>query len=107
MLDLRKVADDLSNRLRELTDRADRLEHDLRQPLDPDFAEQATDMESAEADQALEESSRAEIVQIRAALARIEEGEYGICTTCGASIAEARLQALPYTPQCIECARRN
>ncbi|MEN3950112.1 TraR/DksA family transcriptional regulator [Iodidimonas sp. SYSU 1G8] len=107
MLDLRKVADDLSNRLRELTDRADRLEHDLRLPLDPDFAEQATDMESAEANQALEESSRAEIVQIRAALARIEEGEYGICTTCGDPIAEARLQALPYTPQCIECARRN
>lgn len=107
MLDLRKVADELSTRLRELSERADRLEHDLRQPLDPDFAEQATDMESAEADQALEESSRAEMAQIRAALARIEDGVYGVCTTCGDPIAEARLKALPYTPQCIECARRN
>ena len=107
MLDLRKVADDLSRRLRELSERADRLEHDLRQPLDPDFAEQATGMESAEADQALEESSRAEIAQIRAALARIEDGSYGTCGTCGGSIAEARLEALPYTPQCIDCARRN
>ena len=102
MLDLRKVADDLSNRLRELTDRADRLEHDLRQPLDPDFAEQATDMESAEADQALEESSRAEIVQIRAALARIEEGEYGYCEVTGEPIGLGRLSARPIATMTVE-----
>ena len=42
---------------------------------------------------------------IRAALARIEEGEYGHCTECGEAIALRRLALDPAVPTCISCAR--
>jgi DnaK suppressor protein len=44
---------------------------------------------------------------IDAALAKIEAGTFGICETCGQSIAEERLAAIPYARQCIDCKRRE
>jgi DnaK suppressor protein len=105
MMDHQHIADALKARMAQLSERVERLEEDLRQPLDPDFAEQATGMEASEANEALEGASRAEIAQIRAALGRIEDGTYGICVTCGESIAPARLEALPFAQHCIDCAR--
>jgi RNA polymerase-binding transcription factor DksA len=43
--------------------------------------------------------------QIHDALKRIAAGTYGHCAECGELIAKPRLQALPYTKHCIECAR--
>lgn len=43
--------------------------------------------------------------QIREALERVGSGTYGQCEECGEMIAKPRLQALPYTRHCIECAR--
>ncbi len=40
---------------------------------------------------------------VKAALNRIEHGNFGVCEDCGGKIAKARLDALPYTPYCIEC----
>lgn len=37
------------------------------------------------------------------ALGRIEAGKYGLCELCGCAIDEARLDALPQTPFCVEC----
>jgi RNA polymerase-binding transcription factor DksA len=45
-----------------------------------------------------------ELRQISAALQRIEVGEYGTCTKCGAEIGEERLDLLPHTPFCRRCA---
>ncbi len=42
--------------------------------------------------------------QIDGALKRIEDGSYGWCEICGARIPKSRLQAIPYTAQCIACA---
>jgi RNA polymerase-binding protein DksA len=44
---------------------------------------------------------------IAAAIRRIDAGTYGVCQDCGQPIARPRLQALPYTPYCIECARKR
>lgn len=41
---------------------------------------------------------------VNSALDRIEQKTYGRCMQCGQSIAKERLQALPYTPHCLECA---
>lgn len=49
---------------------------------------------------------RADIARIDAALARIEEGEYGWCLTCGAQIAAKRLDIDPAASQCVGCAGR-
>jgi RNA polymerase-binding protein DksA len=44
--------------------------------------------------------------EIKGALDRIEQGSYGICQECGREIAHARLEALPFTPHCIDCAQK-
>ncbi len=54
--------------------------------------------------QASEQRRRLEARRIRAAITRIDEGEYGLCVTCGDDIAEARLTADPMAPACIACA---
>ncbi len=41
---------------------------------------------------------------IEAAIARLEDGSYGLCITCGAKIPKSRLEAIPYTAQCVRCA---
>lgn len=37
------------------------------------------------------------------ALARIDEGDYGICAVCGEPIPVARLEAMPETRHCAHC----
>jgi DnaK suppressor protein len=41
------------------------------------------------------------------ALARIEKGEYGRCTSCGKLIEKERLEAVPHAQQCLECKVRT
>lgn len=48
-----------------------------------------------------------EIEEIDAALARMADGRYGECTTCGRKIAIARLRVLPATRVCVRCAQKQ
>lgn len=41
------------------------------------------------------------------ALQRLDQGEYGICESCGVAIPIARLEVLPYATLCVECAQRH
>ncbi|HEY2333252.1 MAG TPA: TraR/DksA C4-type zinc finger protein [Acidimicrobiales bacterium] len=41
---------------------------------------------------------------VERALAKLDEGSYGICENCGAAIGEDRLEAMPATRFCITCA---
>ena len=43
--------------------------------------------------------------RIARALAKLDEGSYGVCDDCGGPIAAARLHAMPESVLCIECAR--
>ncbi len=58
-------------------------------------------------DYSLEEASNHVLAAIDAALERIEAGTYGKCQTCGKTIGDDRLEAIPYATQCIECRRRE
>lgn len=69
-----------------------------------DWEEMAIEREADEVLEDLGQSARAELRMIEAALARIDEGEYGFCVSCGAEIAEERLDLLPATPFCRNCA---
>jgi DnaK suppressor protein len=40
---------------------------------------------------------------VDSALARIREGTYGECISCGSEINAKRLEAVPWTRYCIEC----
>lgn len=44
------------------------------------------------------------LVDIRSARQRLDAGSFGVCVTCGAPIAKARLDARPYASTCITCA---
>jgi DnaK suppressor protein len=41
--------------------------------------------------------------KIDKAIAKIEEGEFGVCEECGESISPKRLEARPETTMCIKC----
>jgi DnaK suppressor protein len=51
-----------------------------------------------------ERRRQAELRRIEAALARIAEGDYGYCVSCGEEIAARRLELDPAVPICIDCA---
>lgn len=42
---------------------------------------------------------------VAAALDRIEQGNFGMCQQCNKDIGEGRLQAVPYTRYCLDCAQ--
>jgi RNA polymerase-binding transcription factor DksA len=47
------------------------------------------------------------VAEARAAIDRLDDGSFGICESCGAAIAVARLEAIPYTRFCVKCAASN
>ena len=94
----------LEARLADLVSRSREIEEDLQHQLDPDLEEQAIDLEDDEALSGIDDVLRKEIVAIRNALARIDNGTYGTCFKCGGQISKERLQALPTATTCIECA---
>ena len=61
--------------------------------------------ETVDVDVQVLHTERSILEQIDAALARIEDGSFGRCTSCHAAISEERLNALPYTPVCAKCAQ--
>jgi DnaK suppressor protein len=70
-----------------------------------DQIDAAVDSANDEISSQLIEIESRELEQIERALERIVKGVYGRCEYCGQKISEARLNALPYTSTCIECAR--
>jgi DnaK suppressor protein len=49
-------------------------------------------------------SEKEALDKIEVALERIAEGSYGKCEECGKKIPESRLEAIPYTAVCVQCA---
>src|SRR3954467_9023059 len=72
-----------------------------------DNVDAAVDTANDEISSQLVEIESRELGQIEHALQRIVEGHYGRCEFCNGKIAEARLNALPYTNSCIDCQREN
>ncbi len=91
----------------EMVSRINAIEKDLHhedQPVEKDFAEQVTQGENDDVLTALDDEARETVRKIDAALLRIRTGTYGICEQCGNPIGEKRLEVVPYTTLCIECA---
>ncbi|HSS72103.1 MAG TPA: TraR/DksA C4-type zinc finger protein [Gaiellaceae bacterium] len=55
----------------------------------------------------LEDNSTHVLAEIDAALKRIDEGTFGVCTRCGQPIDAERLEALPWATLCIEDKRKQ
>jgi len=65
--------------------------------------EEAVDLQEIDVDQAILDNERTLLAEVQQALARIENGTYGICTNCGQPIPEKRLEAIPWTTLCVTC----
>lgn len=105
MPDLATRRAQLEERLAFLDARLHELDAELDSHQSKDWEELATEREDDETLERLGQSGQAEMAQIRAALDRIDSGEYGICVTCGDAISDERLDLLPFTPFCRKCAR--
>jgi DnaK suppressor protein len=73
--------------------------------FDNHLADTATETYDRELDYTLEENSEHVLADIDAALKRIEDGTYGVCTNCDQRIPEERLEARPWATLCIGCQR--
>ena len=107
MKDYAEVKKKLLEMLEELDERLAKIKNDVKhtdEPIEKDFAEQATQTENDEVQDYLGNAAQREIILIKQAIARIDSGNYGICEVCGESIREERLKAMPYSSMCIKCA---
>jgi RNA polymerase-binding protein DksA len=52
------------------------------------------------------ENEQEALQQIDDALGRLERGKFGLCEECSKEILRERLDVLPFTPYCVECARK-
>ena len=48
-------------------------------------------------------SARVALAEIDAALARMSDGRYGVCSGCGGEVGAERLAVLPMAPLCVRC----
>ena len=101
-LDTRKAQ--LEARLADLNARMAGIESELESHQSADWEELATEREGDEVLEGMGLSAQQESRMIMAALQRIADGDYGTCVKCGAEIGAARLDVLPYTPFCRDCA---
>ena len=78
--------------------------HHKSEPVEKDFAEQATQRENDDVLNALESDAKQTVILIDRALLKIENGSYGSCAECGDDISAARLKTIPFATLCIKCA---
>jgi DnaK suppressor protein len=71
-----------------------------------DLEEMASDTHDADSLCEIMDIEASQIDQIDLALAKIDNGTYGICEDCGGDIPIVRLEALPFATQCIDCKRK-
>jgi RNA polymerase-binding transcription factor DksA len=105
--------DALLGSLREHAARVAELQAEVDALADPELGSEAqADGELGDGDatatarEHLQLSARLEdeaVEAARQALARLDAGTYGTCTSCGTAIARERLEALPETPVCVVC----
>ena len=100
--DERKEA--LASKLADLEIRLAGVKKDITKTLSSDFAEQATERENDDVLEEIARETQTSIQHLRAALQRLGEDSYGICASCGQDITEERLDVLPETTFCVNCA---
>ncbi len=75
--------------------------------IDDNFADSAAATAERGEVLAFIDSARERLAAADAALARMDEGQYGVCVDCGAEIPVARLEARPMSIRCVSCAAKQ
>ncbi|MEW6984349.1 TraR/DksA family transcriptional regulator [Colwelliaceae bacterium 6471] len=100
-----QLKEQFTQRIIELQKRVSSIHHDFASGRNADWSEQAGERENEEVLNALESEAKIEIQQLSNAIARIDNGSYGICADCGEPIARERLLVQPAAIKCIQCAQ--
>jgi RNA polymerase-binding transcription factor len=102
-----------ASRRAQLTAEHERVSRELRalgvdrSSYDEGFADSGqVTAERGEVD-ALSGSLRETLLEVDAALGKLEAGTYGQCEGCGEEIAEDRLEAMPAARLCMSCASKR
>jgi DnaK suppressor protein len=72
-----------------------------------DFVDQASDDNEVHVNIRLRQTDAKLLRAIELAIARIDHGNYGVCTVCETEISPARLSAVPWTSVCIDCKEKK
>lgn len=95
----------LVEKKRQLSERVRAIDLDFKSGRSADSGEQAVELENDAVLSGIQQEAKVELAQVEQALVRLKRGEYGLCEQCGEAISSARLEALPYTNECIQCAK--
>ena len=68
-----------------------------------DLADVASNDIDARVLEAVGAKDKLRLQRIESALARLENGKFGVCAGCGTIIGNKRLMAIPYVVMCIDC----
>lgn len=104
MINLAERRESMLKRLSALDTKLHEIEDELESHHNPDWEESAVEREGDEVLEGVGLAGQKEIRMIKAALQRMDAGEYGYCVKCGNEISEDRLDVLPCTPFCRSCA---
>lgn len=110
MDDYTEVRNKLEALLTELEQRFNKITDNIthaNEPLSRDSEDQATELENSEVVDFLGNFTRDEMTQIKQAIKRIDDGNYGICVECGKPVLPERLKILPFAAKCIHCAEKQ
>lgn len=109
-MDTAQAKEKLLARQEELMREMRRLGDDARQAQQEGVEDPIDSVESSEGKAAnfkVNTIAAESLKQVQAALQRIDDGTYGTCIDCGRPVQEARLEAIPWTPYCLEDAEKH
>ena len=92
---------------KELADLGASADGSVKVLLDEGFADAAQTTSERAQVLSLVDGLRQRLIDLVAALQRIEKGTYGLCAQCGRDIPPERLEAVPAASLCIKCKRRR
>jgi DnaK suppressor protein len=82
-------------------------EDELLSNREPDLPDVAADRTAAAVLARIDEGDQLQLLHIAQALARLDDGSYGICVVCASPIAGARLALVPEADRCAGCSNSH
>jgi RNA polymerase-binding transcription factor len=100
-----KIKQKLLSLQEELNSRVSKIEKDLHsRKTSQKFSEQSVDRQNDDVLLNLKNEAEEELEQINNALLKLERNIYGKCEKCHEEISKERINVLPFTPYCKNCA---
>ena len=99
----RRLLDDKKSSLSAEIAKTRSAEEETTEESTQDIADKAVSSYTREFLYSLTDGERNTLLHIDNALARIDEGNYGLCLNCSQLMTEKRLNAVPWAPYCLDC----